>query len=300
MKQTDYLGYVLITPARNEEAYIERTIESVISQTVLPLRWVIVSDGSTDRTDEIVRLYRSKYAWMELIRRTVPEDRQFAAKVRSFNMGYHQVKDVPFDIIGNLDADLSFDQSYFEYLLGKFVQDPKLGVAGTPFIEAGTPQYDYRFASIEHVSGACQLFRRACFESIDGYRPIEGGGIDWVAVTMARMKGWRTRTFTDKCLYHHRKMGTGNSDVLRARYRQGQQDYSLGFHSLWEILRAAYQVRHRPYVLGGLALLAGYVSFALRRQKRPVPGELVTYVHREQLERLRKIIGLSRNKNAIP
>jgi biofilm PGA synthesis N-glycosyltransferase PgaC len=291
-----YPKYVLITPARNEEAYIEKTIQSVIIQTVLPLRWVIVSDGSTDRTDEIVRRYSSKYDWIELIRRAVLEDRQFAAKVRSFNVGYLKVKDLSFDIIGNLDADLSFDQGYFEYLLIKFSQDPTLGVAGTPFVEAGTPRYDYRFTNIEHVSGACQLFRRACFESIDGYRPIEGGGIDWVAVIMARMKGWRTRTFTDKYLHHHRKMGTGNRGILNARYRQGQQDYCLGFHSLWEVLRTAYQFQHKPYLLGGLALLAGYVSFAVRRQKRPVPAELITYIHREQLERLKKILGLSKKR----
>lgn len=287
MSKNTPLAYVLITPARNEEGLIEKTIQSVICQTVLPLRWVVVSDGSTDRTDEIVRKYISRHSWIELIRRPVHDDRQFAAKVHSFRTGYEQIRGLEFDVIGNLDADLSFEQDYIEYLLNKFLQDPALGVGGTPFVEDAASPYDYRYTNIEHVSGACQLFRRTCFESIGGYIPIKGGGIDWVAVTMARMKGWKTQTFTDKCIYHHRKMGTGNSGILHARFSQGQQDYFLGNHPLWQIFRAIYQVKHKPYFLGGLFLLSGYILSVLQRQKRPVPAELVTFIRHEQMERLR-------------
>jgi len=287
-RAADPPSYVLITPARNEEAFLEGTIRSVVSQTVLPKRWVIVSDGSTDRTDEIAREYCSRHGWMELVRRPEHADRQFAAKVHCFRAGYNRVKDLEFDIVGNLDADLTFEPDYIAYLLDKFSRNPRLGVAGTPFVEGESSAYDYRFTNIEHVSGACQLFRRECFESIGGYTPIKGGGIDWVAVTTARMKGWTTRTFTDKTIRHHRTMGTGKARPLGARYSLGRQDYYLGNHPLWQVFRTFYQMKYKPYVVGGLALFWGYAAAGLQRRKRPVPDELVAFIRREQVERLWK------------
>ena len=282
------LSYVLVTPARNEEAFIEKTIQSVLSQTILPLRWVIVSDGSVDHTDEIALRYVARQSWIDFLRMPAHEGRQFASKVHSFQAGYQRINNLEFDIVGNLDADLTFEPDYFEYLLSQFVQNPDLGVAGTPFIEDSATQYDYRYTNIEHVSGACQLFRRACFDSIGGYRPIKEGGIDWIAVTMARMNGWKTRTFAGKLIYHHRKMGTGKSSLLGARYSLGRQDYYLGNHPVWELSRTLYQLRRRPYVWGGLSLFLGYFSAALQRKKKPVPPELVAFIRHEQMERLRK------------
>lgn len=280
--------YVLITPARNEESYIEKTIQSVISQTILPTRWVIVSDGSTDRTDEIVNKYKSDHNWIELLRMPEHRDRQFAAKVHCFKAGYERVKEMQYDIIGNLDADISFDKDYFEFLLGKFTENPDLGVAGTPFVE-GSFMYDYRYTNIEHVSGACQLFRRKCFEEIGGYIPIKGGGIDWTAVTTARMKGWKTRTFTDKVCFHHRSIGTGNSSNLMARFRHGQKDYYLGGHPLWQIFRAIFQMKGKPFIIGGVILFFGYLWAFLCRVERPVPQELMKFNRGEQMQRLKKI-----------
>lgn len=281
------LSYVLITPARNEEAYIEKTIQSVISQTVLPEKWVIVSDGSTDRTDEIVQKYLDRHPWMELVRTPERKERHFAGKVFAFNAGYEKLKNIDYDIIGNLDADLSFEPGYIEFLLDKFSKDRGLGVAGTPFIEDASEPYDYRFSNIEHVSGACQLFRKECFEVIGGYMPIKGGGIDWVAVTTARMKGWKTRTFTEKTIFHHRTMGTGTGNVLMARFKLGKEDYYEGSHPLWELFRAVYQMRFSPCILGGLFMLSGYVAASLQRMKRPVSPELIAFYRKEQMQRLR-------------
>lgn len=280
-------SYILITPARNEEAHIEKTIQSMISQTILPKKWIIVSDGSTDRTDEIIKNYTRKCKWIELVRMPEHNDRQFASKVYSFNAGYQKFKYIKYDIIGNLDADLSFDEDYIEFLLSKFAQYPDLGVAGTPFIENSSDHYDYRFTNIEHVSGACQLFRRECFETIGGYMPIKGGGIDWVAVTKARMKGWKTRTFTEKTIFHHRTMGTGKGNVLAARFRLGKEDYYLGSHPLWELLRTVYQMLNKPYILGGVCILSGYVFASITRMKRPIPKELIKFYRKEQMGRLK-------------
>jgi poly-beta-1,6-N-acetyl-D-glucosamine synthase len=283
------LTYVLVTPARNEEAYIQKTIESVVSQTVLPLRWVIVSDGSTDRTDEIVRTFEKRHDWIELIRMPEHADRQFASKVHAFNAGYERLQGLSYELIGSLDADLSFGPDYFEFLLGRFAADPRLGVAGTPFVENGS-HYDYRFANIEHVSGACQLFRRECFEEIGGYIAIKGGGIDWVAVTTARMKGWRTRTFTERACVHHRPIWTAAVSPLRGQFSQGQQDWFLGGHPAWQVLRAGYQMTRPPYVVGGLGLLAGFWWALISRMRRPVSEDLVRFHRAEQMARLKSIL----------
>src|SRR5580700_10034927 len=200
--------YVIVTPASNEAQYIELTIKSVIAQTVRPLKWVIVSDGSTDGTDEIVSKYATEYPWIELLRMPERRERHFAGKVLAFNAGQARVRDLPYEVIGSLDGDISFEPDYFSFLLGKLAEDPGLGLVGTPFREGSNPTYDYRFVSIEHVSGACQVFRRECFEQIGGYVPIKGGCIDNVAVITARMWGLKTRTFTEKVCEHHRPLGT--------------------------------------------------------------------------------------------
>lgn len=284
-----HLHYVLVTPARNEAAFIEQTIRSVVSQKARPLKWVIVSDGSTDATDEIVTKYLAEHDWMQLISLPDRLERHFAGKVGAFNQGYEWLKHVPYDIIGNLDADISIDdEDYFSFLLNRFAENPRLGVGGTPFREMGQ-QYDYRFVSIEHVSGACQLFRRECFEAVGGYKPIKGGGVDWVAVTTARMLGWTTRTYLEKVCFHHRAIGTGGGKKLDAYFRFGRQDYYLGGHPLWEIFRSIYQMKNRPYVLGGISLLAGYSWAGLTGVEKVVSKDLETFRRQEQLSRLKKL-----------
>jgi GT2 family glycosyltransferase len=283
--------YVLITPARNEEAFLENTIRSVVAQTCGPLKWIIVSDGSTDRTDEIVESYARQHAWIELLRMPEHRDRQFGAKAQCFNAGYKYLKDLQFDLVGNLDADISVGADYYEFLMTRFDQILDLGVAGTPFVEdfSQPEQHSYagQSANLEHVSGACQMFRRACFEAIGGYVPIKGGGIDWLAVTAARMMGWKTRTFLERVCYHHRKMGTGSHGPLMARFHHGQEDYCVGSHPVWELLRGAFQMRNKPYLLGGLFLIAGYFWAWTRRVQSPIPVELRSFHRREQMTRLR-------------
>jgi biofilm PGA synthesis N-glycosyltransferase PgaC len=278
--------YVLITPARNEESYLARTIESVVSQTVRPLRWVIVSDGSTDRTDEIAADYAARHDWIQAISRPQRDVRDFAGKVVAFNTGLAAVRDLEFDMVGSLDADRSFVPDLFEFLLGRFDADPRLGLAGCPFSENDVT-YDYRFSSQDHVSGACQLFRRQCYEEIGGYVPLKGGGIDVVATLMARMKGWHTRTFTERVFVHHRPMGSASdASKFMANYRLGQRAYRMGFHPLWQLTRSVYQMTRRPYVSGGLALGAGYLWAMVSRAERAVSPEVAAFQGRDQMKRL--------------
>ena len=279
----------LVTPARNEGAFIEDTIRSVIQQTVLPVRWVIVSDGSSDNTAAIVRKYSDQHSWIELVNVPPHAGRNFAGKVHAFNLGYARLQNVEYEMIGNLDADITFDEGYFEFLLGKFVLDSQLGVAGTPFTEDDR-QYDYRFTSTAHVSGACQLFSRRCFEDIGGYTPISIGGVDLVAVLTARMKGWKTKSFCEKTCQHHRKMGTAKQRRLMVAFKGGRGDYKLGTHFFWEAARTPYQMTRQPILLGGLLRLTGFCWSMIAGDKLVVSSELAAFRKQEQMTRLREFL----------
>ena len=281
--------YALITPARNEEQYIELTLQSMVAQTYRPVKWVIVSDGSTDSTDEIVRKYTANNPWIELLRMPERAERHFAGKVYAFNSGYEEVKALNPDIVGNLDADVSFGADYFEFLITKFAENPKLGVAGTAFQEDGST-YNYDFVGTEHVSGMIQMFRRDCFEMIDGYMPIRSGGIDLFAVLSARAKGWETRTFLEQRFLHHRVQGGALHDGLRGRLYAGRKDYLLGNHPLWEMFRSVYQMARKPYIIGGLAVLASFLWNMLLCVKKTIPAELMAIRRNDQMTRLKRIV----------
>jgi biofilm PGA synthesis N-glycosyltransferase PgaC len=285
-------SYVVITPARNEGQFIELTLKCMLAQTVLPAKWVVVSDGSTDGTDDIVRKYAAEHSWIELMRMSERSERHFAGKVYAFNAGHDRVGCLQYEVIGSLDADISFGEDYFEFLLRQLAEDPALGVVGTGFREQnGSNQfYDYSMVGLDHVSGACQLFRRKCFEEIGGYVPVKSGGVDSIAVITARMKGWKTRTFTDRLFVHHRAIGTAQHSALTARFRQGAKDHALGSHPLWELFRTAYQTTQRPFGVGGLFLLSGYVWAVVKHAERPVSPELVRFRRREQMGRLKKFL----------
>jgi glycosyltransferase involved in cell wall biosynthesis len=285
------MKYVLITPAHNEEAFIQKTLHSMVAQTLLPERWVIVDDGSTDRTAEIVESYEKQYPWIELLRRPRGSDRSFAGKVYAFNLGLNRAASLTFEVLGNLDADLSFDPDYLAFLMEKFLADPNLGVAGTPFTQNGG--YDTVHDSFEgenHVAGGCQLFRRRCFEEIGGYVPNRIGGVDWIAVTTARMKGWKTRSFSEKRFHHYRSLGTAGRSGLAAKFSYGEKDYYLGGSPLWQLFRVAYRMTKRPILIDGLALLLGYCWAAIRRVERSVTPELMRFHRREQMKKLRAIL----------
>ena len=249
------LSYALVTPARNEAELIELTLQSVVTQTALPLRWIIVSDGSTDGTDQIVQEYVERHPWIELLRLASGGPQRRAGKARAFDAGYERLRDVPYDIVGNLDADLSFDEEFFAFLLERFAEMPELGVAGTPFRE-GAVHYDYRFTNINHVSGGCQLFRRECFEDVGGYLPVEGGGIDWIAVTTARMKGGRREPSSRRSASITGRWARRCDGGWEVWFQRGAEDYALGGHPLWQVFRSVYQSTSRPYVIGGLLLLS--------------------------------------------
>jgi glycosyltransferase involved in cell wall biosynthesis len=279
--------YVLITPVRNEVEFIELTLQSVVAQTVRPLRWVIVSDGSTDGTDEIVQRYTVEHPWIELVRADANGNRNFAGKVNAFNAGYGRLRSLQYDVIGNLDGDTSFESDYFSFLLQKLAEDTRLGVVGTCYVEDSNLTYNYRFASTDDVPGNCQLFRRACFEKIGGYTPVETGAVDTIAVLAARMYGWTTKTFTEKSTVHHRKSGQADRGALMVKFRTGIKDYCVGSHPLWELFKTVYWVTRKPLIMGGVMLGAGYFWALIQRRKRPISVALVSFHQTEQMKRLK-------------
>ncbi len=284
------MKYVLITAARNEATFIEKTLESVIGQTVLPETWFVVDDGSTDRTAEIVEAYVRKFRWIELIRQPKRSERSFAGKVNAFHMALGRAEALDFEVVGNVDADISFEPDHLEFLLKRFREDPRLGVAGTPFTEEGYDSAVDSFEGERHVAGQCQLFRLDCFRDIGGYIPNPAGGVDWMAVTTARMKGWKTQSFSQKRFHHYRHMGTAEASGVGALFSYGQKDYYLGGSPIWQLFRVCYRSTKRPLLVGGMALLSGYCWAALKQVKRPVSRELMRFHRKEQMAKLRSIL----------
>ncbi len=284
--------YVVITPAHNEETFIEKTITSVIAQTIRPLKWVIVNDASTDRTREIVEGYTQWHSLIELVNLERAPGRHFGNKVKAFNAGLARVADLDFDFIGNLDADISFGEGYFENLLRQFEVAPKLGLAGGMVHTSVGGQFMSQEVALDSVAGAVQLFRRQCFEQVGGYRPLPNGGIDAVAEIAARMHGWTTRTFPDLRVQEHRLTGSVTARPLASRLKEGRRMHSLGYSPLFFFVRCLYRLMERPTVMGSGAALYGYVSAALRGTPVAVPREVVRFLRKEQHDKLKRLLWL--------
>lgn len=278
--------YVLITPARNEDAFIEGAIDSIVAQRQRPLKWVIVSDGSTDRTDEIVTRYTARYDFIQLLRRHAPEGRSVSSKVAAFRHGYAEVAHLTFHFVGNFDADIIVDPEYFACVLERFARQPRLGICGAIYWNRIGSEIQRSRVRAGDTSGGVQLFRRECYEEIGGYRSLERGGEDTVAAAMARMKGWTTRSFPDPVVIHRRPFGAHDETILRYRFRQGAINHGWGAHPLFVIAKAARRLAEKPRVLGSAALLGGYFSAWLRGAPPQVPDDVIDFIRREQMDRL--------------
>ena len=279
-----------MTAAHNEQDFIEGVIRSVLSQRSLPQRWVIVSDHSTDRTDEIVERYARQHDFIRLLHISRAPGRDFGSKVIALQQGQALLVGVEYDFIGNVDADVTLQPSYFEELLSHFRRHPDLGLAGGFLYENSRGEYrSLRTNDVRNVCHAAQLVRRQCYEAIGGYAVLKYGGEDWYAQTRARMQGWSVEALPKLKIFHHRHI-TGGSGPLKNAFRLGRLDYSFGSDPLFEILKCFRRIPERPYVCNALARLAGFVWPCLRREPRAVLNDFASFLRSEQRERVWQLL----------
>ncbi len=278
------MRYVIITPARNEEENIEATILAVAGQSILPSEWIIVDDGSTDQTAAIVRRYALEYPWIRLL--DLP-DRGFrepgSGVIRAVNFGLQSLLTKEWDFIVKLDADLDFDQTYFEHCFDEFRQDPKLGIGGGTICH----QIDGKVVADHqpnfHVRGATKIYRRAFWDASGGLYAVPGW--DTLDEVKANMLGWTTRSFPDLKLLHRRITGSADG-TWRNYFKNGRANYITGYHPLFMLMKCIKRLRERPYFVVSAALFCGFASGYLRGVSQVAEPELIRYVRRQQVRRL--------------
>ena len=287
--------YVIITPAFNEARYLGKTIESVIRQIVLPQRWIIVDDGSTDETAQIIRHYADRYPWISYLHRSKdPTHTYYASNVYALLAGYEQARDLSFEFLAILDADIILGDRYYEQIFERFETNQGIGIATGVLFEAVNGRMRELVIDRYSTPKALQVFRRDCYEKIGGYIPCRNGGEDTCAEIMARMHGWRTWSFRDIQVVHQRAVGTGDGKkVLQARFKQGLADYCVAAHPVFMLAKCLRRcLTEQPYFLSGLARLAGFGYGYIVKEPRQLPNEARRYVRQEQLIRLLAHAGL--------
>jgi poly-beta-1,6-N-acetyl-D-glucosamine synthase len=277
-------AYVLVTPVRDEAATIGRTLDSVARQTIAPHEWVIVSDGSRDATNDIVASYAQRYPWIRLLERPPRHQRSFAAVVQNTELGIRELSFRPYRYLGLLDADVTFRDDYFEQLMHRFEQNPRLGLAGGVVIDVGSTKRLPR--NRIDVPGAAQFYRRECFESLGGLYAIPEGGWDALACSMARRSGFETQLFVDLVVDHLKPRNVSQGGPIRRKWQLGVRDYAAGYHPLFELVKCIGRVTESPLLLASIAWWLGYCVAAGRRRPRILPPHVIAYVRQEQRDRL--------------
>lgn len=283
-------AYVLVTSAFNEEKYLERTIRSVLGQTVLPLRWVILSDGSTDGTDSLIRKYARAHKFITYMRIDHDMDEsqpRFGSvarrKANAVTQALTLLEELPYEYIGNIDGDISFGSNTFEVLITRVSDRPQVGLAGGFIYNNINGRLRPYFTNPRSCGGPLQLFRRKCFHDIGGYMPY--GHEDTIAGIMLRMRLWESKSFSDLIIEHHKTANCSGWRRCRSKYLLGSYDYLHCDVPLWEIARCIKEVRDTPYVIGSLCRFAGYLKAVLVQDKL-LPPEVQEFVRTEQNQRL--------------
>jgi len=282
--------YILITAAHNEEKFIELTIKSVISQELKPLQWIIINDNSTDKTGEIIERYIVDIKFIKLLNISRKDGRDFSSKVYAINEGLKNLKNIEFDFIGILDADVSFEPNFYSTLIAEFHKNNNLGIVGGDYFDIVNGQKKYIKPSPYSVRGATQFFRRECFEQIGGLIPIKYGGEDALACYAARMYGWKIKNVNSAQVIHHKPTGSANSSSFKKRFNDGRMEFYLGYHPIFQLLKCFKRVFYKPAIIGSILQLLGFWFSFLFDSKSTVANELRSYIKRSQLKHL---MGLS-------
>ena len=276
--------YVVVTPVRDEEKFLEATIRSMVTQTVKPAEWVIVDDGSTDRTASIIDRFAGEFSWIRAVHRANRGFRKSGGGVvEAFYDGFNRVECQDWEFIVKLDGDLIPEPDYFDKCFDHFSRQPRLGIGG------GTIYYDLNGKALLepcprfHVRGATKIYRRACWDGIGGL--WKAPGWDTIDEVKAQMLGWTTETFPDVKLLHLRVTGTAESPWADA-VKSGLARYIAGYHPLFMLASCTYRVFQRPFLVGSLALLVGFLKGYVRHIPQVNDPALIQFVRDQQLRRL--------------
>jgi glycosyltransferase involved in cell wall biosynthesis len=277
--------YILITPARDEAEHLEETIQSVAAQTILPAQWVIVDDGSKDATGTIIDHAAKRYPWITAIHRGDRGFRQAGGGVvATFNQGYERLVAADWDLLGKLDADLTFAPDYFERALAEFERDPRLGIGGGAiYHEAEDGELVIEKNPIFHVRGATKLYRRECWQGLGGL--VQAPGWDTIDEVKANMLGWTTRSFPELRVTHGRFTGAAVG-AWRDSVKNGRANYVTGYHPLFMLAKCLGRLPKRPYLIGSFGLMWGFLSSYWKRSPRIEDAQLLRYTRDQQLRRL--------------
>jgi glycosyltransferase involved in cell wall biosynthesis len=276
--------YVIITPARDEEEHIEKTIQSVVAQTLRPVQWIIVNDGSRDRTGAIIDSYAARYEWITAHHRPNRGFREAGGGVMdTFHDGYKLIKVPHWDFIVKLDADLIFEVDYFKRCFAEFEKDHHLGVGGGGIYHESDGQLKLEGSPKFHVRGATKIYRRECWEGIGGLQRVAGW--DTIDEVKANMLGWTTRTFFDLKVSHQRYTGSADG-VWKDCVKNGRANYITGYHPLFMLAKCARRIGTKPYVKAAVGLWWGYMSSYWKRTPRVQDHSLIKYTRDQQLRRL--------------
>jgi biofilm PGA synthesis N-glycosyltransferase PgaC len=278
--------YAVISPVRNEQQYLPLTIESVVAQTVRPLCWVIVNDGSTDSTGSIADRAAEQHRWIKVLHRIDRGFRQAGGGVmESFFEGYRLIEGETWQFLVKLDGDLSFESSYFRECFARFASDPKLGIGGGTVCNTvnGAWCVESKVDPAFHVRGATKIYRRECWQEIGGL--IRAPGWDTLDEIKANMLGWGTRTFPDIRLIHHRPAGQAYGKWSNW-IKNGRANYMVGYHPVFMFLKCVRRMFERPYLIAACGLWVGFVGGYLRRVPQADEKQAIAYFRRQQINRL--------------
>jgi biofilm PGA synthesis N-glycosyltransferase PgaC len=276
--------YVVISPVRDEEAYLRFTIESMLAQTIRPVEWVIVNDGSTDNSASIIDEYAAQHSWIRAVHRLNRGFRKAGGGVvEAFNDGYRALTTDDWQFVVKMDGDLTFDSDYFENCLNNFRRDERLGIGGGVicYIENGAKRIE--FCPEFHVRGATKIYRRECWEAIGGFWPAPGW--DTMDEVKANMLGWGTRSFPDLHLQHHRYTGTAEG-LWAGLVKNGRANYVCGYHPLFMFVKCLLRLPRRPYFIGSAGLLYGFLTGYLKQIPQVDDVQTIGFLRRQQLGRL--------------
>lgn len=281
--------YVVITPAHNEQDYIHYAIKSILSQTIKPLQWIIVNDGSTDKTKEIVEPYVRGNGFIKLINLERDGGHNFGRKAIAFQKGFSELEGIEYDYIGNLDADILLEPDYYRKMIKEFYADPKLGIGGGIVYTKVGNRFLTSDETLDSVGGAVQLFRKSCFEAVGGYVPLQYGGIDAAVEIKAKMLGWKVRKFPGDKVFEQRRTGSAGTTLLRSRVREGQRFYSLGYDFWFYFIRCIFRTKDRPFIFGSVASFYGFIWSIFKGKPILLSKEVVEYLRYQQRLRLKII-----------